>query len=144
MAWLTDEEYKFIFSKVPRLCIDFLIETPEGIFLARRNIEPFKGLFSLPGGKVNYKESLEDATQRIFKKELGTSAKIIDRNAGNIEFLENGEYLHSVSIVFLVEPVGEIKLNDKEADAIIFANSKTDKNIIHPQQREFLEKIGKI
>jgi ADP-ribose pyrophosphatase YjhB (NUDIX family) len=49
---------------------------------------------------VRYKESIDQATERILQGELGRSVhekKVI----GSIEFLNDGPWLHSISIVFL-------------------------------------------
>jgi len=47
-----------------------IIETSAGILIVKRNHEPKKGLFDVPGGFVNYRESLEDALRREIREEL--------------------------------------------------------------------------
>lgn len=47
-----------------------ILVSPEGIVLVERTIEPSKGLLDLPGGFVNYNESLEDALRRELLEEL--------------------------------------------------------------------------
>ncbi len=103
---LTDEEYKFIFERVPRLCLDFVVVKDGKVLLAKRDIQPSKGLWALPGGMVRYGESVNDATDRIIKGELG--CKILEKNmVGFMEFLDeinkDGIHVHSISIVFLAK-----------------------------------------
>ncbi|NLD99093.1 MAG: NUDIX domain-containing protein [Fibrobacter sp.] len=47
-----------------------IINTPEGIILIRRAVEPKKGFLDVPGGFVDYGENLEDALNREIKEEL--------------------------------------------------------------------------
>jgi NAD+ diphosphatase len=47
-----------------------IIVSPEGILLVKRGEEPKKGLLDVPGGFVNYNESIEDALIREVREEL--------------------------------------------------------------------------
>ena len=137
---LTDEEYEFIFSRVPRLCLDFIIIKDDRILLSQRDIEPYKGFWHLPGGMVRYKESFDDAAERILQDELGVSPTNKE-SAGFIEFLkevnENGLHTHSVSIVFKTK-LGEGKIRgSNQASEVDFFESLPE-NVI-PPQKKFLE-----
>jgi NADH pyrophosphatase NudC (nudix superfamily) len=47
-----------------------IIESPSGILLVKRGHEPKKGMLDIPGGFVNYNESIEDALIREIHEEL--------------------------------------------------------------------------
>lgn len=82
---LTDEEFKDIYSKVPRLCVEIIIKTDQGVLMTLRDIEPYKNFWHIPGGTVLYGESVDGATKRVAKKELGIEVEIIDL-AGYAEY----------------------------------------------------------
>ena len=82
---LTDEEFKYIYSRVPRLCVDVVIKTQEGVLLTQRNIAPYKDLWHIPGGTVYYRETIEAAVKRIAKEELGVDVVV----GGLYDFIEN-------------------------------------------------------
>jgi len=97
------EEFRYIYGKVPRLCIDLVFKSEKGILLAQRNINPGKGLWHFPGGTILLGESIENSIKRISDEEIGFSICNY-RLIGTIEFLpESNPFYHSVSIVYMVE-----------------------------------------
>lgn len=73
----TPEEFKAIYSKVPRVTVDLIIKTPEGIILALRSHYAWKGYWHFPGGTILYKESVLEAVHRVAKEEIGQSVEVI-------------------------------------------------------------------
>lgn len=70
-----------------------ILENSEGeILLAKRKFEPMKGYLDLPGGFVEIGESLEEATIREGKEELGVE-------------ISDVKYLHSYPDVYLYQGV---------------------------------------
>ena len=56
----------------PALAVNAVMTDASGrVFLVRRNIFPFKGSLALPGGFVEYGESVEQALSRELREELG-------------------------------------------------------------------------
>jgi 8-oxo-dGTP diphosphatase len=49
------------------------------VLLIKRNIEPFKDVWALPGGLVGNDEPLEDAVQRELKEETGVSINYLEQ-----------------------------------------------------------------
>ena len=106
------EEFKSIYSKVPRLCVDLIVQKDNGIVLIKRAIEPSLGKWHFPGGTVLLGESLEDTIHRIAKEELNIKVSI-EKLLGYMEFFKTGiksfgneASWESVSIAFLTHYQG--------------------------------------
>jgi 8-oxo-dGTP pyrophosphatase MutT (NUDIX family) len=82
---LTEKEFKSIYSKVPRLTVEVILMTEKGLILTKRSIEPYIGMWHIPGGTVYYKERLEQALNRIALEELGVKVDI-DKFVGFIYY----------------------------------------------------------
>jgi 8-oxo-dGTP diphosphatase len=98
---LSDADYKYVFSKTPRLCVDLAIVNESRLLLSFREIPPFQGMWHFPGGRVLYKETIESAINRLAMKELSLSV-LESEQIGFIDMPNDGEYIHSVSLVFLI------------------------------------------
>lgn len=95
-------EYKSIYSRVPRLCVDLLIRRDSGVLLIQRAIDPGKGLWHFPGGTVLRGESIEVAARRIALEETSLSVDNLVL-AGTMEFPhEDNLFFHTISLVYSV------------------------------------------
>ncbi len=111
----TYDQFKEIYSLVPRLCVDLVIPYDGGIALIERAADSYKGQWHLPGGTVYFQETLEHAAQRIAKEEVGIEVSV-DKLLGYIEYhsekKERG-FGYTVANVFLCTITGgSIKLDD--------------------------------
>lgn len=139
---LTDEEYRFVYSRTPRLCIDLLIVFRGGVVLVKREIPPYAGLWHLPGGRMLYKESIDEAIARIAKAEANLEVNIKEKKLiGYMEFQNDGEFVHSVSIVFRVEAISEDMKGSEQGRTIEVFKELPEET--HPIQRPFLKNIWK-
>lgn len=115
MPYLPEEEFVSIYSKVPRLAIDLLIHSKQGVLLSLRDIEPYLGYWHLPGGTVYKDETIEQAAIRIAKAETGLT--IVPGPAiGSMEFLHedrNGTDMHTISIIIPAVVSEGVLLADK-------------------------------
>lgn len=139
--YLTDEEYDFIYSRSPRICVDLLIvNSKKEVLLTKRDIEPYKDHWHFPGGRIKFRERAEDAIKRIIKGELGINLTEDAPFIGFCQFLEEvqkGQDRHSISIVHLVKIPDDVVINlDKNAKEVKFF-SELPSPII-PPQHEFL------
>ena len=119
---LSSKDFYEVYSKVPRLCVDLVVQNKDGILFTLRNIPPALRFWHLPGGTVLYKESLEEAVRRIAKEELGIEIRII-KNLGAIEYLDDKTTIfgHSISVAFLVTlKEGRIKLDNQSSEFKFF------------------------
>jgi ADP-ribose pyrophosphatase YjhB (NUDIX family) len=93
------KEFKSIYSRVPRLCVDLVIVNKAGVVLSKRDIQPWKGYWHLPGGSVYFGETIDKAAKRIAKEELGITVSV-KKTLGYAEFLEEVKMAnrHTVSI----------------------------------------------
>jgi 8-oxo-dGTP diphosphatase len=62
----------------PTLAVSICVLGPEGALLVERGREPFKGRFSLPGGRVEFGETLEAAARRELLEETGIAVASAD------------------------------------------------------------------
>ena len=97
---LADEEYQHIVDTMPILCVDLVLSDRNCKYLlVKRNNDPLKGKWWVPGGRVFKDESLEEAAVRKAREELSleiTKPKLW----GYHEYLL-GE-IHAVSFVFTI------------------------------------------
>lgn len=105
-GWLPKAEFDAIFSRVPRLCVEVVIVSPQrGVLLMLRDIPPNVGAWHIPGGTVLFGEPLTSAVERVARDELGLEVSVGDL-LGYIEYpshYENG--LDSpVGLAFRVVP----------------------------------------
>jgi len=60
----------------PALAVNAIIRKDDNsVLLVKRNIEPFRGLWSLPGGFVEHDETVEESLAREVKEETGLKVK---------------------------------------------------------------------
>jgi colanic acid biosynthesis protein WcaH len=76
-AWLQAADFENVIRLTPLVAIDMIVRSADGrILLGRRNYEPAKGCFFVPGGRITKNETLAAAFRRISLAELGAEKKI--------------------------------------------------------------------
>jgi ADP-ribose pyrophosphatase YjhB (NUDIX family) len=88
------------------------------VLLAQRAVGALAGLWSLPGGRVEFGEKLAEAALRELDEEVGVEAEIVDF-AGVVEVLprKEGAQFHFVVIAFAANWVsGEPQTGPEAAD----------------------------
>lgn len=141
--WLEQDEYDYIYDRVPRLCVDILIVSGEGLLLSKRNIEPYRGLWHLPGGRVWFMEKLEQAVHRVVKSECGLAVELIE-NLGVTETddtltRDKAEHLrHSVSIVYAARVTGGELQANSQSSSLSFFQRPPPLDEMHPVHGPFL------
>lgn len=106
--------------KNPKLTVDGIVKRDEKVLLIKRKKEPFKNMWALPGGFVNYGEKVEDAVIREVKEETGLDTRV-ERLFGVYSDPDRDPRGHTVSIVFVLQIVGgELRGGDDACDAKFF------------------------
>lgn len=143
--YLSDEDYDFIYSRSPRICVDLIIKNSKGeVLLTERDIEPYKNHWHFPGGRIKFRETAETAIQRILKGELGQELNVTPKMVGFCQFLEEvqkGQPRHSISLVheIILPDDVEIKLDNNAKNVRFFKELPSP---VIPPQHEFLINQG--
>lgn len=136
------EEFKAIYSRVPRLCVDIVVKTPKGIVLSLRNLPSWNGKWHIPGGTVLNGEKLTDSVHRVASEELGIKVKI-KKLLGYVEFPNEAKergFGHSVSASFLCSTKNlNFKINKDEASRVGVFKELPDGLI--EEQYQFLQSV---
>lgn len=137
----SSEEFKAIYSRVPRLTVEVIVKLDNGVALIKRQEPSWHGQWHIPGGTVLYKETIEQAVKRLAQEELGIQVKM-QSLIGYIEYpseeKERG-FGWSIGMAFFCEAVNEIDWEQWQKEGIeVFEN--LPKNVVE-EQRMILEKV---
>lgn len=86
--------------ETPKLMVDVVIPSDEGVVLIRRGSEPFEGQWALPGGFVEVGESVQEAAKREAAEETGLAVEI-SRLVGVYSDPDRDPRGHNVSVAFV-------------------------------------------
>ncbi|MBN2252007.1 MAG: NUDIX hydrolase [Candidatus Altiarchaeota archaeon] len=96
-------------EKNPKLTVDAVVLKENSILLVKRGNDPFKDMWALPGGFVEYGETTEEAVKREVLEETGLQVGV-DEMLGVYSDPKRDPRGHTVSIVYLCSPLkGELK-----------------------------------
>lgn len=102
----------------PTLAVDTIIKTKnDRIVLVRRKFPPFEDSWALPGGIVEYGETVESAAVREANEETGLNV-MIKNLVGIYSNPSRDPRGHVISICFLCEEVGGTLIADTDAKAV--------------------------
>jgi len=135
--------------KNPFPTVDIIIEVEAGgvetgIVLIKRRNEPLG--WALPGGFVDYGESLEEAAVREAKEETGLSIHII-RQFHTYSDPKRDPRFHSISTVYIAKAQGLPEARDDAQEAGIFNQDNLPEDIVFDHLKilrdYFREVLGK-
>lgn len=104
-------------SAGPYITVDTIIETGAGIVLVKRSNPPFG--WALPGGFVDYGETLEGAARREAREETGLRVKNL-RQLHTYSGPRRDPRFHTITTVFVCQAAGRPKAASDAADARVF------------------------
>jgi len=115
--------------KSPILTADGILLEKGGVLLTKRSIPPYLGFWTLPGGHVDYGETVEKAIKREMKEELGVPVKI-KKLFGVYSDPKRDPRYHTASVIYLLEKIkGEIRLNEEASEFKYFSLKNLPKKI---------------
>ena len=91
-------------------------DDPQSILLTRRNIEPFKGQWCLPGGHIDRFEPAARAVRRELREETGLS--FTPRFLGYFDEIIPERNIHAVVMAFAGEAHGDLAPSESEVSEI--------------------------
>ena len=91
--------------ETPKLMVDVVIPSEDGVVLVRRGSEPFEGQWALPGGFVEVGETVHEAAVREAAEETGLAVEV-SRLVGVYSEPDRDPRGHNVSVAFLVRVLG--------------------------------------
>jgi len=104
----------------PLLTVDVVVRRRDNsVVLVKRSNPPFKGFYAIPGGFVEYGETVEEAAVREVKEETGLDVRL-QRLVGVYSNPDRDPRGHIITIAYLGEEAGgELKpsTNAKEVKA---------------------------
>ncbi|MBI2057057.1 NUDIX hydrolase [Candidatus Pacearchaeota archaeon] len=72
---ISQKKFSWIYSQVPRLCVEVILKTKDGVLLTKRLIPPSKGRWHFPGSGVLFGETLKQAVKRTAKEEINLNVE---------------------------------------------------------------------
>ena len=101
--------------------VDIIIEVGDKIVLIERKNPP--KMWALPGGFVDYGESLENAAVREAKEETGLDVQLV-RQFHTYSDPDRDPRKHTISTVFIAKATGEPRGGDDAARAVLFSKDQ--------------------
>jgi 8-oxo-dGTP diphosphatase len=103
-------------------CVGALVHDARGrLLLVRRGHEPGRGLWSVPGGRVEPGETLTDAVAREVREETGLTVAV-GEPVGRVSVPGDGVVFDVVDFTCTMTAPGAEPVAGDDADAVVFAD----------------------
>lgn len=121
--FISEEEYQKIIKSMPIFCIDFLIKYKDKYLFIKRTQEPLKGVYWVIGGRLRYKETIQEFAKRVQTREIGryfSNFKPVGFSNYFFPDLEESRATHTPTMLYLVEvdEMFEPDIDDTHCDYI--------------------------
>jgi 8-oxo-dGTP diphosphatase len=110
---VADSQVKNLWKK-PWVTADGIVIIEDQILLIKRGREPFKGMYALPGGIVEYGETVEQCVVREVEEETGLKTRILDL-VGAYSAPDRDPRGHYITLAYNLHPIGGRLLGGDDA-----------------------------
>ncbi len=121
--------------KKPVVTVDAIIETAGGIVLIKRKNPPAG--WAIPGGFVDYGETLEEAVCREMEEETGLNVNL-SRQFHTYSDPQRDPRHHTISTIFIATASGKPNAGDDAKEARVFTKDNLPEDIAF-DHRQILE-----
>ena len=101
---------------------DAIIEIDGNILLIKRGKDPYKDFWALPGGHVEFDETVEESVAREVKEETGLD--VISLKLFGVYSNPERHPKQTVAVAYLVKTKGEIIAGDDASDFKLFSKDE--------------------
>jgi 8-oxo-dGTP diphosphatase len=119
----------------PALSVDAVLFDQQGrLLLIRRKYPPYQGQYALPGGFVDYGETVEAAVQRELEEETGIRTGT-GRLVGVYSAPDRDPRRHNVSVAFLMQPSPQQPVGGDDAASAAYVDDWRDVELAFDHRR---------
>jgi len=119
--------------KNPVSTVDIIIELEEkGIVLIKRKNPPYG--WAIPGGFVNYGESLEDAAAREAKEEVSLDVELVEQ-LHTYSDPERDKRHHTITTVYIAKATGDPAADDDALEVGIFNETNLPSPLVFDHEK---------
>ena len=124
----------------PQVAVGAVLTDHEGrVLLIQRGQAPNQGKWTLPGGRVEWGESLEEALHRELLAETGLTARLV-RLAEMLEYIDDN--FHYVILDYLMtDPAGRLQAGEDAIGARFFSLAEA---AALPTTPELMDMLGRV
>lgn len=143
---IPQDEWATIVRNVPIVSVDLVVLRDGGVVLGKRENEPAKGEWFVPGGTVLKHETLEEAVHRVAEAELGTDVRIERRLGAYEHFYETADLpdvdgKHYLANAYVVTPVDATLRPDDQHAALETFERPIRGLDLHPYVERYLSEL---
>ena len=141
---LTPEEYRNMMDKMPIPCIDLAMDFPEGLLWIRRDNHPYRGYWAMPGGRIFKYETMDEAIDRIARKETGLDVSRRPRKLlglySVVNSMEPNLIRHDITSLYSLD------LTENFSDVLLASKMRPDRSQVQDVKftNEMPEPIGEL
>ena len=104
--FIEEKEYQKIMKSMPIFCVDFAFRYKNKFLLIKRTQEPVKGVFWVIGGRLRFKETIQELAERVHTREVGRyypNFKLVGFSNYMFPDVEEARATHTPTLLYLVE-----------------------------------------